>query len=149
MICAIRLNHILIQNLPLHSIGLLPGSSVNENVTKRLQDILWLDESLDSVEEHFWPTNQTVLIYNKNVLCLCVAFYCPARESSFTVPPFVFQQILYITVKVEDRDSINANDPMGKIRKIFTRLPSPDERSAKWNHIDFEFSYQTYDICQI
>lgn len=61
----------------------------------------------------------------------------------FILSSIFFQQILYITVKVEDRDSINANDPMGKIRKVFTRLPAPNERSAKWNHVDFEFSYQT------
>lgn len=49
---------------------------------------------------------------------------------------------LYITVIVEDRDSINANDPMGKVRKSYTRTPAPDKSSAIWNKITFKFSYQ-------
>ncbi|XP_052779047.1 protein jagged-1-like isoform X2 [Mya arenaria] len=52
---------------------------------------------------------------------------------------------LYITIMVEDRDSINANDNMGKIRKIFNRVPAPSERKAKWNNMDFVFKYQTID----
>lgn len=49
---------------------------------------------------------------------------------------------LYITVTVEDRDSINANDPMGKVRKSFTRAPAPSKKEAIWNSLDFIFSYQ-------
>ncbi|KAH3820895.1 protein jagged-1-like [Dreissena polymorpha] len=50
---------------------------------------------------------------------------------------------LYVTIRVEDRDSTNANDPMGTLRKLLTRVPAPDERTATWNNIDFIFKYQT------
>ncbi|XP_045164442.1 delta-like protein 1 [Mercenaria mercenaria] len=49
---------------------------------------------------------------------------------------------LYITVKVEDRDSINRNDPMGKVRKLFTRAPAASKKEAIWNNLDFDFNYQ-------
>ncbi|XP_060572897.1 delta-like protein 1 [Ruditapes philippinarum] len=54
-----------------------------------------------------------------------------------------WQNTLYITVKVEDRDSINANDPMGRVRLLFTRAPAPSKKEALWNNLDFVFDYQT------
>ncbi|KAL4226034.1 hypothetical protein ACF0H5_014021 [Mactra antiquata] len=49
---------------------------------------------------------------------------------------------LSITVKVEDRDIVNAHDSMGKIKKLYTRVPAANKTVSLWNKVNFIFNYQ-------